>query len=76
MTLREILNAQSGNSKRQYNEWRRFRWLACEFRNANPYDKKQYEPTDLMKLPGDEEESNFEDDIKEIKRRRALRDGK
>ena len=77
MTLQEILNAHKGNAERRYDEWRMARWVACEFRNSNPYDKKHYKPTDLMKLPGDDEEgSNFDDDIKEINRRRAERDGR
>ena len=75
MTLQEILNAHKGYAERTIGEWRRVRWQTASLR-AVLGDKKTKKPSDLMQLPGDDEGSNFDDDLKEIKRRRAERDGR
>ena len=71
MTLQEILNAHKGYLERTYNDWRRTRWLGAIIYNApRGKDDKQVKPTDLMKLPGDDNAPDFADEIKEIKKHR------
>jgi len=71
MTIQEILNAQRGYTERKYDGWRRTRFLAAAVYNA-PRGKKDklVNPTDLLKLPGDEDYTDHEADIKMLKERR------
>ena len=54
-----------------YNDWRRARFLAAAVYNA-PRGKKDkvIEATDLLKLPGDDNYTDQEADIKMLKERR------
>ena len=71
MTIQEILNAHKGYLERMYNDWRRARFLAAAVYNA-PRGKKDkvIEATDLLKLPGDDNYTDQEADIKMLKERR------
>ena len=71
MTLQEILNAHKGYLERTYNDWRRTRWLGAVF--ANAFSDKELNPSDLMKLPGDDEAADFTDDIEKLKDMRKWR---
>ena len=81
MTPRETWNAIDGYNEgitREYRtEWDRTRWLAAIIKNSNPYDKKRYQPYDLLKFPWDEEVVDRSDEIELInKRREEIRHGK
>ena len=71
MTTREILNAHRGHMEKELNKWRMTRWLAASVYNA-PRGKNDpvVKPSDLMKLPGDEDYTDHEADIKMLKERR------
>ena len=73
MTLQEILNAHKGYLDKTYNDWRRTRWLGTILANVMGGGKKTIKPTDLMKLPGDYEFSDYDDDIKMLRERREKR---
>ena len=70
MTLQEILNAHTGHIENELNKWRRVRWQAAIFANAFGDGKKTIKPSDLMKLPGDDDYTDHEADIKMLKERR------
>lgn len=70
MTLQEILNAHRGYLERQYNEWRRTRWLGTILANVFGSGKKKIMPTDLMKLPGDEGGFDLAEEMEKIKEMR------
>ena len=70
MTLQEILNAHKGYLERQYNDWRRTRWLGTILANVFGDGKKTVKPTDLLKLPGDESAPDYADDIMKLKEMR------
>lgn len=70
MTLQEILNAHKGYLERTYNDWRRTRWLGAII--ANSFSTKEVKPSDLMKLPGDDEAPEFTDEIKKLEEYRKI----
>lgn len=70
MTLQEILNAHKGHTENELNRWRRVRWQAAIFANALGDGKKTIKPSDLMKLPGDDDYIDHESDIAKLKERR------
>jgi hypothetical protein len=70
MTLGEIMNAHKGYLERQYNEWRRTRWLATVIARTSGNDVN---PSDLLKLPEDVSSVDRKTEIDIIKERRKWR---
>lgn len=67
MTIQEIRNAWQGYTDRELNGWRRTRYIAAAFAGKKP--------TELFKLPGDDETANIEEEIKKLKEMRQWRPG-
>ena len=74
MTLQEILNAHRGHIENELNKWRRVRWQAAIFANVMGDGKKTVKPSDLMTLPGDDDHTDHESDIKKLKEMRKWRE--
>ncbi len=77
MTLQEILNAHKGHEEKELNKWRRVRWLGTAIYNAPRGEKDPVvKPTDLLKLPGDEDVIDIDAEREKIKEyRQHIKDG-
>ena len=81
MTPRETWNAFYGyaeKTKREFRDrWDQTRWTGTIIKNSNPYDKKRYQPSDLLKFPWEEEVVDRTNEIELIKqRRKEIKHGK
>ena len=74
MTQRELYNAIKGYNDKEVvmlrASWEQSRWLGAVLLNSNPYDKKKYQPRDLMTFPWENEVTDRGEEIELIKERR------
>ena len=69
----DITNAYKGYVERELNAWKRVRWEAAVIATVMGSGKKSVKPSDLLKLPGDEDGVDLEDELVKIKEMRKWR---